>query len=86
MSVHVFAYSHELMEGVPHPCIFKGRCSHFERGWGTWKIDMHNDGGQKPLRHTWPQWSVKDPQRTKHIHCSIVLNNTQILVFIYKCE
>ena len=22
------------MEDVPHPCIFKGRCSHFERGVG----------------------------------------------------
>ena len=33
MNVHVPAYSHELMEGVPHPCLMKGRWIHFERGW-----------------------------------------------------
>ena len=29
----VLADSQELMEDVPHPCIFKDKCSHFERGW-----------------------------------------------------
>ena len=32
MSVHMPEYSHELMEDVPHPCIFKGRCSHLKGG------------------------------------------------------
>ena len=32
MNGHTLAYSHELMEGVPHPCIFKGKCSHFKGG------------------------------------------------------
>ena len=52
MNVHVPAYSHELMEGVPHSCIFKRRCSHFERGCVDIKIDMHNDGGKMPQRYT----------------------------------
>ena len=55
MTVHVLAYTHELM------------MSHFERGVGTWKIGIHNHGGQMPQMNTWLQWSVQDPQRTKHI-------------------
>ena len=55
MTVHELAYTHELM-------------SHFERGVGTWIIGIHNHGGQMPQRNTWLlQWSVQDPQRTKHI-------------------
>ena len=49
----VLTYSHELMEGAAHPCILKGRYSHLETGVGTWKIEMHNDDGQIPQRHTW---------------------------------
>ena len=49
MNVHVPAYNHELMEGVPHSCIFKRRCSYFERDI---KIDMHNDGGKMSQRYT----------------------------------
>ena len=53
MNAHVptYMYIHsELMEGVPHPWIFKGKYSHFERGVGTWKIDLHNDGRQMTQR------------------------------------
>ena len=48
--MHVPAYNHELKEGLPHPWIFKGSRSHFERGWGTWNIDMHNDDRQMTQR------------------------------------
>ena len=52
----VLADSHELMEDVPHPCIFKDRCSHLERGWGhgrtifilivdTWSKGTHGFSG-----------------------------------------
>ena len=58
MNVQVHACNHELMEGVPHPCIVNIRWSHCERGVGTWIIDTHDDGGQMPHRH-------------RHVACTI---------------
>ena len=59
---NVPAYRHELMEGVLHPYIFKGRCSHSERcACG----DMEDDDRHMPQRYTRVQWSVQSPWKTK---------------------
>ena len=59
---NVPAYSHELMEGVLHPYIFKGRCSHSERcACG----DMEDNDRHMPQRYTRVQWSVQSPWKTK---------------------
>ena len=76
MIVHVPAYSHELMEGVPHPWIFKGICTHFERGWDT----EHNDGRQMPKR------PVMCSESTEDIAHSIVQEKYwTVILYFYLC-
>ena len=81
MNVHVHAYNHELMEGVPHPWIFKGKCTVLIlKGGGTWNIDLHNDGRQMP------KGPVICSESTEDIAHSIVLEKYwAVILYFYLC-